>query len=181
MGDTGLEWAKRAARTAASLQWIVNRLTADVEIVMSVLNNKRLGWYFGEVTYLIRPAAMKWDEKRRALGHTTLLPSAECYKHRAHLQPHLPKPGRCPFFRVFSGQGVKGSIIAKSLLQCLSCPVSVRKSSSASWQDRWHPCPLCVPGLWRLPEHLHASSRRGEPSVRLWSCSFPTDGLQTIW
>lgn len=43
VGDRSLRWAKKAAHTAASLQGTVNRVMADTEIVMLVLNNERLG------------------------------------------------------------------------------------------------------------------------------------------
>lgn len=43
VGDMGLEWVKRAAHGAASLQGIVNRLAADADIVMLILNRERLG------------------------------------------------------------------------------------------------------------------------------------------
>lgn len=42
-GRYRLRVGKRAAHTAASLQGTVNRLTADAEIVMSILNSERLG------------------------------------------------------------------------------------------------------------------------------------------
>lgn len=43
LGDKGLEWARRAAHRAASLQGIVNRLAADAEIVMLILSRESLG------------------------------------------------------------------------------------------------------------------------------------------
>jgi len=43
--------------------------------------------------------------------------------------------GDVPCFVFFSGEDVKGSIVAESLLQGLSCPVSVPKSSSGLQQD----------------------------------------------
>lgn len=43
VGDSGWEWAKRAAHRAAALQRIVNRLAADTEIVMLILSRDSLG------------------------------------------------------------------------------------------------------------------------------------------
>lgn len=76
------------------------------------------------MTYLIRTTAIMGGGKRQDLGHTTLLPSGECTKYRAYLLLHLLKPGRWPLFHGFPEQDIKGSIMATSLVQCLSCLVS---------------------------------------------------------